>query len=53
MAEALAIDDAGAFAAAASDYATPLRQHIAKEGDVLFPLAESRIGDERARGQRV
>jgi hypothetical protein len=24
-----------------------------KESDVLFPLAESRIGDEQVRGQRV
>jgi hemerythrin-like domain-containing protein len=48
MADALACADAGAFAAAASEYAALLRQHIAKENDVLFRLAESRISPDDA-----
>jgi hemerythrin-like domain-containing protein len=48
MADALGAADPGAFAAAASDYRALLRQHIAKENDVLFRIAEARISPDDA-----
>jgi hemerythrin-like domain-containing protein len=42
--------EAEAFAAAADEYVQLLRDHIAKEDGVLFPMAESML-DEAARAQ--
>jgi hemerythrin-like domain-containing protein len=46
MTRALDEDTPNAFAAAANDYVELLREHIAKEDGVLFPLAESMLRDE-------
>lgn len=48
MGEAAAAADAAAFVPAAAGYVALLRDHIAKEDGVLFPLAESML-DETAR----
>jgi hemerythrin-like domain-containing protein len=48
MARALADADAPAFAEAATGYVALLRDHIAREDGVLFPMAESML-DEAAR----
>jgi hemerythrin-like domain-containing protein len=50
MDAARAAGEAEAFAAAADEYVALLRDHIAKEDGVLFPMAESML-DEAARAQ--
>jgi hemerythrin-like domain-containing protein len=49
MGAACDVADAALFVPAALDYVGLLRDHIAKEDSVLFPLAESML-DEVARG---
>jgi hemerythrin-like domain-containing protein len=46
MRGALAEGSPNAFADAANHYVELMREHIAKEDGVLFPLAESLLGDE-------
>ncbi|HVS19800.1 MAG TPA: hemerythrin domain-containing protein, partial [Planctomycetota bacterium] len=45
MQAAVAADEAEAFAAAGLQYVVLLRDHIAKEDGVLFPMAESMLDD--------
>lgn len=46
MGAALEVGDSAAFAAAGLAYADLLTQHIAKENNVLFPMAERLLGAE-------
>jgi hemerythrin-like domain-containing protein len=43
MREALQAGDGGAFAGAAHAYVALLRQHIQKEDQILYPMAEARL----------
>jgi len=47
MREAIAAGDASAAGAAAADYAALLRQHIAKEDGVLYPMARDLLAAEQ------
>jgi hemerythrin-like domain-containing protein len=50
MADALGADDAPAFVAAAREYVALLREHIQKEDQVLFPMADGLLPpEEQAR----
>jgi len=40
-------DDAAAFARPAREYVALLREHIQKEDNILFPMADSVLGDEQ------
>lgn len=47
MATALEAEDDEAFGAAASGYVELMREHILKEDNILFPMADSLLGDRQ------